>query len=729
MPAPTYVAHYASAWNTTTSPKTCSVTVAAGDTLVVYAITSDAAATVGTPTGGGLTYTAQQTIAVSSYAWLSIWTASAGSAQTFTLTATRSGSAFNFGIGVHRYSNVASIGASAKTNASGAPSLSLTTTAANSAISGASGDWNPVDGAARTWRTANVAATETDYAYVSGQYTIYAAVWTDAGAAGAKTVGLSAPTGQKYSIAAVELVGAAGGASFTGTGSAALTLGASATGGPTHAATAAVSLAGTGTGSPRVVGQSSTTLTLASTRTGSPRVVGQGSAPLTPMMATEVDTETLIGTGTLALTLAAASATLPRYATRPPAGTTGGLMSRARISAPFRLLLADTVTGGVVAELPIATPPTWQRVINGAGSLSATVMLQPRIDDDTLQMLREPWRWTLVYSYGTAILQAGILNGIVVDDTQHPATAQLTTVTMWDYMGKKALALYERQPVDITATTSDIVFGAASPDVGNQGLSWGSVAVRLVQIWQYYAAGPYSPPLLLPDTATGTAEITYSAADLATIGTRLGELTQRADPVEIEFSPEWADSRQTVIRWRMRVADGRLGQLGYPWAFDYGQACTSIKTTIDGGDQAFEVFTKGQDQRSTEGGALAWAHGSDLTYPDAGWPWLQVADTTHSSEPSSAVLQSYVDGALATHATPRVSGSASVRMDGRSITGQSTGSPPVEAIQVGDTATIHVDGHPYLAAGEYGVRLVGITNGADQWSATGDVQLLGMVAT
>jgi hypothetical protein len=177
----------------------------------------------------------------------------------------------------------------------------------------------------------------------------------------------------------------------------------------------------------------------------------------------------------------------------------------------------------------------------------------------------------------------------------------------------------------------------------------------------------------------------------------------------------------------MRAVDGRLGQLGYPHAWDYGQACTALTATVDGTGMTFDVFAKGQDSRSTSGGALAWSSAYDETYPAAGWPWLQTADTSHSSETSVDVLHGYALGELDTNTTPRFGGAATVRMDGRSITGAATGSPPVEAVQVGDTAVIHVAGHPYLTPGQYAVRLLTVANGADQWSAVGTVQMIGPV--
>jgi hypothetical protein len=474
--APTFVARYESAWNTATSPKTLSVTVAAGDVLVIYGITQDAGTTLATPTGGGLTYTQRQVVSAASYCWVSIWTASAASAQTFTLSVTAAGNGLDYGVSCLRFSGVAAVGASAQAHAAGAGSVGLTTTGAGSAIVAAIGDWNALSNAGTWLAIDGVAATQQTGLNVSGAYTVWGAYWSGLGAAGAKTAGLSAPSGQKYSIAAVELTASAGPA-YSGTGSAALTLGSASAGTPRPAGTAAAAL---GLSAP--------------TAAGTPRVTGTGSIPL-PLAAAVTGSPTLAGAGTAALTLATAAATLPPYVVAPPSPALAGRTGSARIGPPFRLLLAETVSGQVVADLPIAAPPSWSRQINGSGSLSATVALAPRLDDDTLQMLREPWRWTLAYAYGSIILQAGMVAQVSVDDSQQPPTAAITTTTLWDYLDKKALAIYEQRSGGASVATGDIVFGPASTDPGNTALSWASVAARLVWIWSYYTAGAYAPPI------------------------------------------------------------------------------------------------------------------------------------------------------------------------------------------------------------------------------------------
>lgn len=211
MAAPTFVTEYRDASNIAiATSRTVSVTTQPGDVLVAWAVNSDAAHTINAPTGGtGLTWTLQTSnTGNSSYCEAWVWTAIATVSETFTFTITAGGT-YRWIYGVQRWSGASGVGAASNTNvSSGAPSLGLTTTAANSGICLAIGDWNAGSITGRTWRTANVIATETFAQQVTSAPTLtaYAGYHSDAGTAGAKTVGLSAPSGQKYTIVAVEIL-------------------------------------------------------------------------------------------------------------------------------------------------------------------------------------------------------------------------------------------------------------------------------------------------------------------------------------------------------------------------------------------------------------------------------------------------------------------------------------------------------------------------------------------
>jgi hypothetical protein len=219
---PIFVAEQETALSTTT-PKNVSGSIAAltNDILVEVAGIELSDRTLGTPTGGtSVTRTARATEDANSSttAEARAWTAPITSDQTFTPSFNASGGGSFIGTAL-LFRGSDGVGAAGSTNngtASGAPSFNLTTLQDNSGIVVVVADWSAIDGAVRTWRTVNgitpTAANgfERSYARNAAAVTYYAAYYPDAGAAGVKTVGLSAPSTMRYVICAVEIKGAQG---------------------------------------------------------------------------------------------------------------------------------------------------------------------------------------------------------------------------------------------------------------------------------------------------------------------------------------------------------------------------------------------------------------------------------------------------------------------------------------------------------------------------------------
>jgi hypothetical protein len=208
---PSFIQSVQTVFNTTTDDKvTSSFSVQTGDILIAIGMAEDHGSEL-TVSGGSLTWNLVQDVLVSDYSRLTMWSAVASSSTSMTVTFSR-GTVRNFGGAVLVFRGSSGIGASSKTNSTGAPSLGITTTADNSVIVCATDDWNAINGSSRTWRTVNSitpasGSGETTYVFNSGLFTNYVAYYSNSGTAGSKTVGLSAPTGQKYSIAAVEIKG------------------------------------------------------------------------------------------------------------------------------------------------------------------------------------------------------------------------------------------------------------------------------------------------------------------------------------------------------------------------------------------------------------------------------------------------------------------------------------------------------------------------------------------
>lgn len=193
---------------------TASFTPSAGEVIVVKAQTWDKATATGTPSGGGLTYTSRVTIAPSVFATYGrIFTAVVGgSPSSMTVTLSAPASASYHSMCVERWSGaqLAATPATASGNYSSAsaPSLTITTAANNSVVSWLNGDGQSI--APTGTGTYLSGATNDGLANGSSQSNScqYYAYQT-AATAGSQTFGMSAPTGQKWAMAAIEIQAAA----------------------------------------------------------------------------------------------------------------------------------------------------------------------------------------------------------------------------------------------------------------------------------------------------------------------------------------------------------------------------------------------------------------------------------------------------------------------------------------------------------------------------------------
>jgi hypothetical protein len=187
-----FVAQYGPSAISTTTPQTNSPTVATGDILAVAAWIETGALNFGTPSGGGYTYTSEiSRVDSNTILAAQMWASQINSAQSYTLSETRSAGAAKWAFTAYRFTGVGSFGATASASSSAiAPAtFSLTTTAANSAIVMLMTDANGAN-TTLTYSTATAGAfTEVTHQNDASLGTFYAGYYLNAGAAGPKTIG------------------------------------------------------------------------------------------------------------------------------------------------------------------------------------------------------------------------------------------------------------------------------------------------------------------------------------------------------------------------------------------------------------------------------------------------------------------------------------------------------------------------------------------------------------
>jgi hypothetical protein len=206
---PTLVASYQvdSASNDTSTLTTPSFTPAVGEIIVVKGLVEDSGRTLGTPSGGGGSYTQQVVDTTASHVYATIWTSTTTVASSTTVSLPfGTGAAAYHSMVVERWSNaqLAATPATADTRGTGAPSTTLTTAASGSVVSWCCGDWAAIDGTSRTYNTTSASPTEDGYRFVSTNFTAYWAYQT-AASASSQTFGLTAPTGQTWTLLGIEI--------------------------------------------------------------------------------------------------------------------------------------------------------------------------------------------------------------------------------------------------------------------------------------------------------------------------------------------------------------------------------------------------------------------------------------------------------------------------------------------------------------------------------------------
>jgi len=213
MSAPLLVSYTASTFSggpTIDNKVVTGVSVLAGDLLVVLPVSEDyTAAKVADVSSGSEVWAIQEAVEIAGNSTAYGFTATAVATATLSITVSlvdQSPSAWGFGVFVFR--GHGGVGATNSDTGDGAPLLSLTTLGDSSAVAVASADWNSVDGSTRTWRAG---ITGKDYFRDAAAYAAYMGLAADTLSAGIKTEGLTAPTGQHYSIVAIEVLGSGGG--------------------------------------------------------------------------------------------------------------------------------------------------------------------------------------------------------------------------------------------------------------------------------------------------------------------------------------------------------------------------------------------------------------------------------------------------------------------------------------------------------------------------------------
>ena len=405
-----------------------------------------------------------------------------------------------------------------------------------------------------------------------------------------------------------------------------------------------------------------------------------------------------------------------------------------------KIYVFETRTGRVLAVVPHVGVPSWSSALNSAGDWKASLWLRDGAESgglapDDLEGLSVPWRLSYAVAQGTKIWQAGPLVG--EDYQRGQSSTAMAGGGIWKLLADKRTMLNPGRAnlADVTSTAADQVYGptgytpviGGTVPAGNRDLSLHTIAKRIVQTAETAPGGDL--PIVFPDDLSGNSIREYPGYDLASPGARLTDLTQVIGGPEIQFAPEFVDPLTLqAIQWRMRIGDtktgtGRLGNLGFPHAWDLGKALLDVDYGTDGSTMATRDFERGNGMNRD---LLTGFADNPLNPLDAGAILLEAVGGAHTSATQQDTLNTWASAAVANGGLPVPRMKADVRTAGDDGTGLVTRSPHQAAVFDGDTGVLNIRGHRRVRDGQYWVRITGRGSGSTADEMTLTLQLLGV---
>ena len=349
--------------------------------------------------------------------------------------------------------------------------------------------------------------------------------------------------------------------------------------------------------------------------------------------------------------------------------------------------LVDFVTGGPILDLPVMEGASWGAQLNRPDSVSCTIDMR---DPDALRLdLRsssEPNKTLLVArTDDDTVLAWGLIgdDGREWDEDERTLSLSASGISS-SFFGKTIIA-----PVGAKTGALITLDGEGFPVVNPAhntnlaGLSLGSIGKRLVAA---RLAWPGAPSVFdLPADEAGIRERAYLFSSMKSIGSALGDLTN------VENGPDFAFDAQRGaglgLRYVMRhgsEAQPRIGTDAGSWHLGEGSPITGLKVK----DAVAAGASAGWMTAGKQSGAPLISRVLNGAPLAAGYPPIDVVDTTHSDVSQQATLDAYNAGNVADAQRAVRALSFSVRADA---------TPGLGSYRPGDTMTIDVpDGHPWL---------------------------------
>lgn len=362
-------------------------------------------------------------------------------------------------------------------------------------------------------------------------------------------------------------------------------------------------------------------------------------------------------------------------------------------------MIAETVTGLIVADVQPRDLPSWSRKITDKGSWTINVLPDDRANVSVdLHSLTAAGKYSWLVLYDDQIVQGGPVFTYQYDENTRNLSVSGTGIQ--GLLDRRVLRKY-------TGPATNIVH--VDNDLSVQGQTLGDIALKVVA--NAVAGSGYFLPIDIPTPATSSAHVrNYLGYDLATVWDRLTDLAKSDNGPEMDFSPH-LDSAGTHVEWDMLVARNSTGKLGYQSStsvWDYGGALGAIDVDVNGSaSPCTTVWVRGSGSER----ALMVGYATDLTLISSGFPATDFVDGDHTTATELGTLRGYASADLKKFSAPTETWKCSIRVD--STDEAWSPSPVIGMVGLGDAVLLGVSGHPWIRDGMYRRRVIGFSDNTE----------------
>ncbi|MEV8336969.1 hypothetical protein [Leucobacter sp. NPDC077196] len=360
----------------------------------------------------------------------------------------------------------------------------------------------------------------------------------------------------------------------------------------------------------------------------------------------------------------------------------------------MRVILHETRSGEPLRELSFSAV-TWSTAVCAADDVSVTVPGFTRAAEG-LRGLIVPKKMTVTVSDEDGrCLAAGII-GIPEAGEDDDGSPSVTVPGSGPEQ-----AIFERRHV-LPYPYGSLVDQQGYPDprydTRLSGIEYGTMMKRLYQQAMRHPGGEL--PVVWESDRGGTRQRGWYAVDGKPVQEAVRDLSELLGGVEWDWVPTLDESDR--LRWAFRTgADASPEITSAFWhSWSQGGKSPDIRRLREKVSSEFlastAVFTGGKDEDR-----VLVSQRTDPTLINAGFPLMEVWDTSHSSVSEQATLNGWRDARLAEGQTPILYWSFDVRAD-RAV-----------AIRKGDWCTIDIEDHWWIPDGTYTRRVIGVSGSAD----------------